>query len=148
MIAAERDEMRDADRLLLEQREAPRDVAQGQREIADVGEVQPGGIDPGAWMFAVDEHVARLANGSGPEARTAAIGRADVEGRASYAIGRLPIGARHTQESRRQRVCGNRVHRYVPFGMALSEPLPRAFTPIAGRSWSRACRRTIAIYLP
>ena len=104
VIAAQRDEMREAVRGLLDPREARRDVAQREIEIADVGERQGGGIDPMDGMRAVDQHAARLPDRRRPEPRAAPVGGADIEGNAGDRDRRGAVAALDAEECRRDGV--------------------------------------------
>ena len=79
VLAAERDQMIHARCLLLNQREAFRNVAQRDCEVTDVGHRQRGRVDPPMGVVAVDQHAARLSNCGGAETRSAPIGDADIQ---------------------------------------------------------------------
>lgn len=79
MVAAERDEVIKTRCLLLYEREALRDVAERNAEVADVGYRQCRGVDPPMAVVAVHQHAARVPDGGRPEARATAVGGAYVE---------------------------------------------------------------------
>ena len=66
-------------RLLFDQPQACRKVAERKVEVADIGEVEPRRIDPELRMLAVDQHAAGTADGLRAVARAGPVGGADVE---------------------------------------------------------------------
>ena len=88
-------------RRLLDPREARRDVAEREIEVADVGERQGRGIDPMDGMRAVDEHAARLPDRRRPEPRAAPVGGADIERNAGDRDRRGAVAALDAEECRR-----------------------------------------------
>ena len=103
MLAAQRQQMLDARRLLLDALQAGRDVAERDGEIADVGKVERCRLDPELRMVAVGQHAAGAADRLRPVARAGAVGRADVQRNAGDDIVGVAIGAGDGQEVRR---CG------------------------------------------
>ena len=103
MLAAKHDQMAMAGRLLLDQSEAAGDVAEGNGEIADIGERQGCRVAPGARMVAIDQHAAGMADGVRPETGAAAIGGADIQRNAGDVQAGLGGGARDAHEAMR---CG------------------------------------------
>ena len=110
VIAAERDEMRDTGRLLLDQRQALGDIAERNGEIANIGERQRRRIDPMHRMIAIDQHAACLSDRRRTEARAGAIGGAEIEGNAGDADRRGRIVARDAEKARRNGEGGDAGH--------------------------------------
>src|SRR5260370_33483730 len=69
VIAAERAEVRERRRLRLDLGKRARDVAVGDVEIADIGEIEPLHLGPGRRAIAINEHAARLADGGRTKSR-------------------------------------------------------------------------------
>ncbi len=112
VVAAESDKVADRGRLLLDQLEARRDVAEGDGEIADVGQRQRRRrVETPEGMVAVDQHAARPADGRGAEAGAGAICGADVEGNAGDAERRIRVVAPDGEEGWRQGESGRFGHR-------------------------------------
>ena len=93
MLAAETDQMTDACRLLFDARQAGLDIAERDRELANVGNIHRGRVDPASRMLAVHQHPAGGAYGarSGPGA--GAVGSAEIERHAGNAEPSIPVGA-------------------------------------------------------
>ena len=85
MVAPERHQVGYSRGGLLDEREARGDVAERDREVADVGERQGRRIDPVEGMGAVDQHPARLADRRRAEPGAAAVRGADIERNAGHA---------------------------------------------------------------
>ena len=86
VVAAQRDQMRERGRLLLDQREALRGYRRAQCAKSPMSaRGSAAGSIHNAGMVAVDQHAARLSDRGRPEARAAAVGGADVERNAGNA---------------------------------------------------------------
>ena len=97
--------------LLLDRRQALGDVAERDREVADIRQTGSGRIDPVQRMIAVHQHPAGLAYRGGSEPRPGPVGGAEVEGNARHANRRARIVAADAEEGRRnaeRRDCGHR----------------------------------------
>ena len=79
MLAAQRNQMAKSRRLLLDQLQARRDVAEGELEIADVGDVQRRRLDPEFRMGAIGQHAAGAPDRVRTVARAGTVGGADVQ---------------------------------------------------------------------
>ena len=109
VIAAQRDEVCDLTGLLLDALQAAGDVSQRDDEVADVGQMPGGWIDPMQRMLAVDQHPARLSNCRWSESRSRPVGRAKVIRNAGDTNRRIWIAAGGPEKRRRDREgCGLR----------------------------------------
>ena len=118
VVAAQRDEMLDLLRPLLDQRHAGDQVSEREREVADVGQWQLCRVDPMLRMFAVHQHPARLPHCAGSEPGAAAVGGAEVERNSGNADRRGGIAAAGAEECRRDRVGRHPGHGCVRGGAA------------------------------
>ena len=96
VLAAQREQMLDARGLLLDQAQAGRDVAEGDCEIADVGEVECRRLDPELRMVAIGQHAAGAADRLRPVTRAGAVGGADIQRDAGDDVVGITIRARLT----------------------------------------------------
>jgi hypothetical protein len=103
VLSAERHEVIDAGGLLLDGLEARGNIAQRNMKIADVRQHHLRHGDPRRWMSTVDQHPARQANGLRSEARSASVGRADIERDACNRYRRIALAAAGPKEPRRNR---------------------------------------------
>ena len=101
MVAAQRQQVIDRRGLLLDQPDGVGDVAERDREIADVRQRQRGRIDAPVGMVAVGEHAARLADGPRPEAGAGTVGGAEIEGDAGDAEFGVAVVTADAEEGRR-----------------------------------------------
>ncbi len=113
VIAAQRDEVCDRRGLFLDERQALRDVAERNPEIADVGHRKRGGVDPALRVIAVHQHAARLPDRSRPETRAAAVGGAQIERDAGNAERRVGGAARDREKAWLQGEGWNGCHCYA-----------------------------------
>src|SRR5215472_1539204 len=79
VVAAEGHKMRQRACLAVNPRQGGLYIAERHVKVADIGKRQGEWVHPVPGVSAVGEHVARLANGLWTKARTAAIGRPDIE---------------------------------------------------------------------
>src|SRR5208282_4971686 len=79
-------------------------VAQRDREVANVGQWQLCCIDAVLWMLAVHQHAAGLPNRAWPKPGSAPVCRTEVERNSGNADRRAGIAARGAEECRRNRV--------------------------------------------
>ena len=70
MIAAERDQVPKRSRLRLDLGESAFDIAVGDPDIPDIGDIEVLHVGPRGRVIAVDEHAARLADCRRPEPRS------------------------------------------------------------------------------
>ena len=103
MIAAERNEVLMLGRLRFDQPKTFADVAERDREIADISDRKRRGIDPPVRMIAVDQHAAGVPDRHRTEARAAAVGGADVERDPGDMERGLAGRPRQAEEGRRRR---------------------------------------------
>lgn len=82
--------MRDSGGLLLNRPEACREIAEGDREITGVRNVEARGFKPGRRMSAIDQHTARMADRVRPKTRACTVDCAGVERDAGDDEGRVP----------------------------------------------------------
>lgn len=73
--------MRDSGGLLLNRPEACREIAEGDREITGVRNVEARGFKPGRRMSAIDQHTARMADRVRPKTRACTARTASTRGR-------------------------------------------------------------------
>src|SRR5262249_26625088 len=104
VVAAERNQVPDLLRLCLDQGHAGRNVAESGGEIADIGELNRGGVNPVQRMGAVHQHAAGDPDGRRPEPGAASVGGADVEWNPGDAVARRGIAAAGAEKTCRNRV--------------------------------------------
>jgi hypothetical protein len=85
MVASEDDKMSESRCLLFYEKETFYNVAEGNAEVANVGDTQCCRVDPPVRVVAVHQHAARLTDCGGSEARATPIGGAQVKGDARNA---------------------------------------------------------------
>src|SRR5271165_1594869 len=100
MIAAERDEVPNWCRLLLDLGERALDIAVRDAEVADIGEIKLLDLGPGGRMVAVDQHAARLADRRRAEPRPRTVRGAEIERDAGYADRRVGVRAFDAEKTR------------------------------------------------
>ena len=103
VVAAKCDEVLNTGSLVLDLREACRDLAQRNREVADVRQWQEYWIDPMRRMGAVHQHATCLTDRSRPKSGSRTIGRAEVVGNACDTNRRTGVMTINPEESGRQR---------------------------------------------
>ena len=119
MIAAERDEMLDRPRLRLDRRQRPLNVAMGDPEIADIGDVGLGRRAAGDRMVAIDQHAAGLPDRGRPEPRARTVRGAEVIRNPGDADRRAGVAALEPEKARARRKSRNGSHA-VEYGDAAS----------------------------
>ena len=110
MVSAQRDEVIEDRCLLFYEREALRDIAERNAEVADVGYRLCRGVDPPMGVVAVHQHAARLSDSGRPEARAAAVGGAYIERNTGNAERGVGAAAFDREKARRQREGRNGGH--------------------------------------
>ena len=102
VVAAERNQMLDPAGLLLDRRQTFSDVAERDREVADIRKTRRSlSIDPVQRMLAVHQHPACLSYRRRSEPRSGPVGGAEVERNAGDADRRVRIVATDAEECRR-----------------------------------------------
>jgi len=114
VFAAQRDQMVQPGRLLLDQRQAFGNITERNGKIADIGKRPFGRLDPGNGVRAIHEHAARMANGMRPEPRPGAVRGADIERNAGDCDRRCLVVPRYAQEAGRRSKRRRIGHKHCP----------------------------------